>query len=263
MTTSIDSTIKLRSKLLRISSRDRLRVSNSTSDFSVNFFAVGDELQNSRGITLMSASIPNVYYNVNKRNQTFSYLLNTGAGLVPSQVILPEGNYNVTEVITALATLIEVQTGGTFDISIVPFSGKLRFTLTGNLNTFSLQGPDSNNMATLLGITELDETESQNVFVSDLPNLKGLSDVFISSDSLSNLTSMIAVNQEISAINNIPIQVPWGITEVYQIENIYTDTIPYERAKNIETIDIKLFDQDFILLDLQGQPVEFVFKIWY
>ena len=208
----------------------------------------------------MSASVPNVEYIITEENKEFFYTIS------PSDysVIIPIGNYDIDELLLALNTALTLQLGAdAIVLALDKQTGKVRATTTNSLPFRMRDAKNGNSMASTLGILKDQVVPSFDNLFDGFPNLRGLTECFIVSSALSDFTGMIAKNIELGAINNIPITVGFGCTEKYQQISDYTDSICYPRARNISTIDVKLYDQDLKLMNLGGLPFEMVLKIWY
>jgi hypothetical protein len=76
-------------------------------------------------VSVLSASIPYTFYQVNNNNNRLYYYV----GTVPYTIVVPAGNYNVY---TFISTLNNLMTG--FNTTYNAVTGKLTFTNTNNKN---------------------------------------------------------------------------------------------------------------------------------
>ena len=61
---------------------------------------------------------------------------------------------------------------------------------------------------------------------------------------------------------NIPIDVPYGVVQHYDPQDIRLNVKKFNRKNNIQWIDIKIFDEDLQGVDLNGGDIEIVLKIY-
>jgi len=89
--------------------------------------------------------------------------------------------------------------------------------------------------------------------------------VHIASKFLSKGNNFIDANkkQELPIIAMIPNAVSFGEIVHYETPHEDLDVINYESEANLQTIDIKLYDGEGNLLDLKGQNVNIILKIYY
>lgn len=246
----------LRHKLLRISSKDRDVLSDSTSDFHVNVNNV-KELQIAKSIVVKQITIPNVFYNITSRNNSFTYNIAS----TPTTVSIAEGQYTVT---TLIAALEAAAVGITLTITQDTTTLKLSFTSATAVEFLDI---DSSSIAEVLGI-EYGTGSGADVTVytaTGLPDLSGHQNVFVESTTIgtSNLIRTNGVTSHTIAV--VPITVPFGVVEQYVSQHTEIDDVDVDaiNGKDHSHIDIRLVDHDGNTMDLNGHHVSIVFKVYY
>lgn len=243
-------------KLLRISSRDRDNLSDSTSNFYVNVNNV-KSLQTSKAVIVKQITLPNTMYNIDENNRSFTYSI----GLSPTTIQIDVGQYNIDSLIIALQSA-GINIG--LEITQNERSKKLQFTTTTPIQYLDIS---FNPMAEVLGIDFGKGTDSDvNSFdATALPNLAGIKNVFIESQALGE-DNLIQSNSKIkNIIAIIPITTIFGGYEQYLTPHAEIDDNDNKAhgGHNKQTIDITLRDSRNNIIDLNGHHIEIVLKIYY
>jgi hypothetical protein len=246
-----------------ISSKYRTGDSRSTSDFT---YSIGQSLEVS-AVAVKSVSIPNVQYNINKHNNSLLVYYGDSNPASSATVVLPEGQYNTTSLITQLEALILSSTG--VDLTIVQdaLTGKLAFTSSTLAFKFSTDPIDSPSAKVLgLGDTASATYPDQVTMSLDCPfliNLSGLKNYYLASRVLSHgYNGIFKSGESLPLVMNIPIDVPYGAIEQYDPQDISLNLKTFSRPSNIQWIDIKILDEDLNVIDLNGGDIEIVLKIY-
>lgn len=266
MTTSISDLPNLKSATLRISSK--LRQGGTSTDFKINVTGTTKPIQGCRGVLVKSVSFPNVFYNVTEANQEFKMLWEQApANLHELISIPPVGYYKIDELIAWLATDLSLNTVGDIVIVKDEQTNRLTFSIINETGLIQLLGPADNDMADILGITVLDENKGlvTTVTTTNAYDMRSVTDVYIVSNTLSDYSNYISAGdgRQNGILTNIPITTAYGCTEVYEPEMFENNAIAYPRDKSIQSIDIKLEDQDGKEIDLQGLDIEIVLRIFF
>lgn len=249
----------LRSKLVRINSSSRNKdpvYGFSSSDFRLDFNLNIPDLIKVHSIVLKSCSIPNTEYNINSSNNTFSFI----AGLDETTIVIPYGNYTIN---TLLATLMDSPQAEFYGmtIQVAQPSGKLQFTTNTNIQL--LNAEQGNAMAKVLGILT-NSPPTSNYIVDGLPNLLGLQNIYIVSQTLSAGIGMIdsGLNQ-IAVFSQIPMTVPFGSVNHYTSPEEQSDEIFFPSDRTIGEIDLTLYNDLGRIIDLHGLDWSMIIKIYY
>jgi hypothetical protein len=245
-------------KLVRISSHDRASDSESQYDFKIytnDYF-----LNQIRKVIVKSISIPNTEYNVNSKNNTLTY--DIGAGDV--SVSIPVGQYgNLTTLYDAVAlALLNGPDAIVMTYVIDALTNKATLTfgvpiiLRGGTSGIELIDTKS----TIGHVIGLSDEDTASLLVHPLPNipdLSGLTKVYVASKALSVSSSMVSSNLvQANVISEINVDQPYGFwihvdRPEIEITDESTSTIP----NNLSSIDIQLLDQKLRPVDLQGIDV--------
>lgn len=251
-------------KIIRINSEERSDpTSTSSSDFVVYFPNVG-ELCGVNQIVVKSISIPFVQYNI-KVGTTAHTTTNTFTffdGAVNQTITLPVGNYSISQLILALqADAAAVAVG--LAITLSPTTGHLVFTSTAPVTY--LDEASGNNMARLLGILAdsgpavLTFTGQGAIDLAVHPNL------YFASRALSDGSAMISPTLgAIPVFATVPlVGVAWGdIIQYRAFHPEFEDTVypSISSGKQLNSIDITVYDGDGQVVDLQGLNWTLVLK---
>ena len=149
--------------LVHISSRDRTLDSISASNYRIDLNSI--DLRSIERIELISVEFKNSAYIVNETNNVLLVNKNTTPLTNDAVVIVPPGNYNVTELITTLIALIDAVIPGATTITHDTITNTLTFSNSGDGIVFNIPAAESNAMYTdrlifgLLGFPRGTETQ--------------------------------------------------------------------------------------------------------
>jgi hypothetical protein len=248
-----NATRPIYNKLLRISSADRSPASVSTTDFTVDYPNV-QVLAKIVSMVVKHVSFPNVFYNITLKNNVLKYEVTSGI----QTLVVPIGNYT-------LPTLLAVITPSLGAISQEMTTFLLTFTATV-LSPLKLYGiEDGSTLAPYLGIPSTTILNTVNFTAPNVPKLQGVEHVYIASKFLSKGNNFIDANkrQELPIVAMIPNMVSYGSMVHYNSQHESLDVINYESETSLQTIDIRLYDGEGNLLDLHGQDINIILKIYY
>jgi hypothetical protein len=245
------------SALLRINSQSRTGASLSTSHFNVNFNNAPC-CQGAKAVILKHISFPNVFYTIRTGvNDTFTYNISG----TPTTVTIPTGNYTVTSLIAELETSLN---GIGFTATLSSLTSKLSFTTTTAIEWLTYP---TNRMANVLGLITGSVTDETDFEGTGIPDLSGIRTVYLTSDKLSDGVNMVdAFLHGITVIGVVPVKVPFGVVQHYDSPHEGIDDVQFVsqgQGINLQYADIKLYDQDANLVDLQGHHVNIIFKLYY
>lgn len=240
-------------KLLRISSSSRSPDSNSTSDFIVNYPNV-QVLAKIVSVVVKHVSFPNVFYNITSRNNVLKYEVNSGI----QTITVPVGNYSVS-------SLLSVLTPSLGSITQDPLTLLLTFTASGASPLKIYSKEEGSTLSPYIGIKNTTILNTAPFTALYSPKLQGVPNVHIASKFLSKGNNFIDANknQELPIVCMIPNKVPFGAIVHYETPHEDLDVINYESETSLQSIDIKLYDSQGHLLDLKGQDVNLILKIYY
>ena len=242
-----------------ISSKYRTDDSRSTTDFT---YSIGQTLEVS-AIAVKSVSIPVVQYNINNQNN----LLRLYSGGLVKTITLPVGQYDITQFIESLQTHISLVFSDTVTIKCSCLTGKLSITMESLPIKISIDSKLSP-LAKVIGLGSktlgvFPSSESLSISAPYLHNLSGLKNYYLSSRVLSQGFNGVFKNGiSIPLVMNIPVNVPYGVVEHYDPQDIQLNLKRFNRQQNIQWIDIKILDEDLNVVDLHGSDIEIVLKIY-
>ena len=230
--------------------------SRSTSDFTYN---IGSSLETDF-VTIKSVSIPHIEYNVNNAKNK----LRISSGGVVYDLTIPIGQYTISQLITELQTQIISSIGGTCVITLDPVTQKLNFQTSAGMKVSSLKSVSS--LSKYLGIaygtSYYPLSDSVNFNAVGIPALQGPNNYYLASSVLSQGYASILTNgQRVPIILPIPIDVEYGQIQQYESNDTDLNTKQFSRPQNVQNIDIKIYDDDLNIVDLQGQDIEVILKI--
>jgi hypothetical protein len=191
-------------------------------------------------ISCQTASIPYSFYNCDDFNNKLSFIQNS----ITYNVLIPQGNYNVNTLITALKTLMGV------NFNIIYNSLDNTYTFTNTVYEFLLLSSSSCfemlGFKTGITITSVSKTLKSKLSI----NLFTIRNIYVSSNNfiLNNLNNSTPNNSSI--LCSVPIQSSSGSIITYSnIFNVYNEV---HNVSNLTLLHIKLTDQDGDILDLNG-----------
>ena len=241
-------------KLLRINSKERTTTNISSSDFTVSYPNV-QVLQKVVSVILKHCSFPNVFYNITNTNNTFQY--ETTAGIV--LITVPPGFYSLTALKVYMTPFLSgfefnqnVETMKLTFSEIIPTAVQIKIYVSA-----------TSVLPTLLGFTST--VEATTLTAPNVPQLQGVSHVFIASRVLSKGNNFLDANkrQELPIFSMIPILVPYGSIQHYETSHEILDVVNFESEADLQNIDIKLFDGKGNALTLHGSEINIILKIYY
>ena len=191
-------------------------------------------------VSCQSASIPYSFYNCDDFNSKIVYIENS----ITYTKYIPQGNYNVLTLISALKILL----GSNFNITYNSLDNS--YTFTNSLYEF--QFLSSSLCFEILGLksgssySSVSKSLKSNISI----NLFTIRNIYISSNNfiLNNVNSSTPNNSSI--LCSIPITTSQG--SIISYSNIYNVSNELHHTNNLNLLHIKLTDQDGDLLDLNG-----------
>jgi hypothetical protein len=235
MLTSNESIKNSKSRLLRISSEDKITGTNGR--FSVDVLAAGGIIDNIKGYIVHSIQAPNVFDNIPSYANVFTVIKTTG--LVSYDITVPTSYYYIDDLAAALQTAINAAIPDTVAVikSGTAPTEKFSFTFTGDEYTIQL----SSTIASRIGITgDLTCPDGVGTAAQNIPNLIGETELYIHSRDLAP-NNLIEGSGSFSVVDKLNLDKPYGAM-CYSIFN--TDTthfkkyFPFESLKTLRTVRI-------------------------
>lgn len=257
------------SRLVRLNSKDKAANSASNSDFKV-YLKNRVLLQEVKAISFISASVPNVFYNVRSdtsQGYTNNLLYIEQDGEAKTSLSVSEGQYTTSTFMSALKIAIDaVLTGGsTVAIAQDSTTQRLTFTFSGgtNPNTIlydSTDGPSS--LAEVIGLVTTTAQQAVSTMTS-LPDLAGLPEVFIHSKELADGMLIDGNSGAIAVLGSVSFHsTPFGGTAYFLSNDESLFSLAYNGVKNLSNIHIILRDSEGNRLDIGTNDMNIIFKIY-
>jgi hypothetical protein len=245
-----------------INSKFRSSSSKSTSDFTFN---LGESLEIS-DVAIKSVSLVNAEYNIKKQHNTL--IVNNGA--IDYVIVVPVGQYNINQLIAVIETELTTAYGGTNTITLDPITQKLIFSTTTAIRfrTDTFWSP----LTFILGLGDTPDTPttlnyyptipSSNINAPFFPNLQGANNYHIVSNTIGQgQGSLLKNNDKRPIILSVPVTETFGNVINYEVNEINLNKRHFSRPTNIQSIDIKIIDDDNEIVDLGGTNIEIVLQI--
>ena len=237
-------------KLLIIDSEHSEGLSTNPNNFQVNI--TNEYLQNVRKVSLVGLRTINSQYNVNENNNVIDYAYNG----VNKQIIIPEGQYNITTFTAAI-------NGAQADFTVALNSLSLCLEWTGAGLPLTIYRNDSS--YEVIGVTEdlVDMVGGATLKSQLLPDLSGLSIIYVSSEALAPANRILSNSEHSNIISSVGVDSAFGFPIYYQSQTIDdSDNHNYLTWNGINTIDIQLLDHNYKPCQLKSQ-VHLIFKIYH
>lgn len=224
--------------LITINSNDNK--SNNLSNAIYDFGSL--DLQESYAVRLKDISIVNLIYNINiGKNDRLDYNYNG----VDFFIIIPEGSYNATTLVTAINAL---QTNLIFSINGVT----QKFVVSSVLPSYL---KSNSTIKKVLGFVN-DTTLSTNYSLPFPFNLVRSNFINIVSNMAESSYCITSNKTTYPVIAQIPINLPFGYILQRSEEKDSADSYVFNSKVNLSNIKIKMLDDDFEELDLnQGNYI--------
>ena len=214
-------------------------------------------------MVIKSASIPNVFYNINIHNNYF-FIFTVSAGR--EYITIPVGQYNITELITYINSSTAFINAGAV-LSFDTITNKLITTCTQNLvyEWFENLNATTRTASVILGLIN---GQDFNV-IANIPkvhphmaDLSGIKNIYIET-SFSKMNSLSDKgHSDVGAI--IPVTVPFGGIIQYQNNEQSLDSVTRSivYSQNMSDPQFFLRDVDGNLLDMNGLHYELHWKMY-
>lgn len=256
--------------IVKITSFQKVGTNDTNADFAVNF----ENHRSLHGIVkvvVKAVDVPNIFPNINSTgyneenvgNNTYTYL-DTASN--PVSVVLPPGQYTMTQFLTALNALL-LTSAVPHEIVFNDITKKLEFNALVAANFYVQNYEDGNIMGSVLGI----KTSSVGAGITQYdaeyyPNLMGVESIYILSNQAgqSNLLSPNAFTFPLIA--HVPLTVPFGGVEHYLSQHPDIDDIVYVNYSagiSLRKMNIKVVDKYGHPLDLGGLDINIILKIYH
>lgn len=249
---------------LRLNSKDRdLNQSNTRSDFVVEV-KESVSTQQVKAVQVVSAQVPNVFYNVNDTNNTIKI---TQDGETQATLTLTNGQYTITTFMTMAKTIIDAGLAGGSTVAITQNANTQLLTLafSGGTNPNSALDVDDDSRAgwCVFGFSA-SSAEAASHTATSIPNLRGYSAVYIHSKEINPGGFFDGNSGAVSAFCEVSFHdVAFSAMGYYKSTNSRSDLIEYTVARNMSRVRLVVRDSEGNKLDTGCSDVSVLLKIWY
>jgi len=184
-------------------------------------------------------------------------------------ITIPADNYTSTTLMTLMETLLNIEllvVDANLALTVTLVANRITFTSSGVLDMVIGVGVQSSVIDQLLGIgsSDLVDTLVNPKSLQNSPNLFGVTDVLITSNTLSDNSGTIETNDKfLSSIGHVPIESIFGEYQIYRCVVPEIESVAYNRPKSINSFDIQMRDDQGQILDTQGLNWEMTLKLFY
>jgi hypothetical protein len=211
-------------------------------------------------IVMKSCSIPNTQYNINSNNNSFEFLIGGGPTPTSTTIFVPVGNYTIDELINELTGSGVGEFYGMQIVIEFP-SGKLNFTFNTTVQLLNVES--GNSMGTTLGLL-VNSGPISNYTADSLPNLTGLQNIYVVSQTLSGGTGMIdSTLNQLAVFGHVNMTVPFGQYLHFTTNEEQQDEVFFPSDRTIGEVDLSLYNDRGQIIDLQGLDWSMIAKIYY
>lgn len=208
-------------KVIYVSSKNR--TSGTTDDFTIQ-----DDGQRYTNVPISikakSITIPFMWNNVTAANNSFVF---TGAMTGLHSITIPVGNYNGATLATALATALNVATGGgncSGGYSVVYDPTTAKYTISSVTENFSIDFTVANNMANILGFSSIVTPSAMSHTSTGVASILPDYDIWVCTDlvsgidnGISNWTGNPPSSEQMGVIACVPITSGFGSILHYEV----------------------------------------------
>lgn len=182
-------------------------------------------------ISIVHCEIPYSFYIINEYNNLLS--LSTG------NIYIDYGNYNVNSIISYLKTKLPTN----MNISLNSSNGVLSLTYNQPFQIY-----DTTTIYKIFGLQNKNYTSINNAIIFDYPcNFLGTKNLYIKSNIL--LDNFNTTTKDYITLSNIPVSVePFSII----LYNNYSNSKHIIKNKNLDNIEIKIYDDNNNLIDMNS-----------
>ena len=251
-------------KIIIVNSKDKSEGNNT--DFVVNFN--DSSVQQVSKVLVKDVFIPNLFYNVNERNNVLFFKQNAEA---IKSIILPLGQYNVDTLASDLKAQLESQLvfGTVVDITRSNITYKYTFTFSGAVSPANNQVifyQDTSTVRDVIGLLQTTSPASNIIVMDTVFNLKGVEIVQVHSPEIGEMHGLDAgATGYISLLETVSLATtPFGSVAHRQNNDDELAMILYEQPKNLSIVKIVLRDEQGVKLTLPDNAhVSVMLKIFF
>lgn len=248
-------------KILKVSSADKIRSTDTNSDFHIDISKVThDATQRCIGVSLIECAFENFIYNVRTGvNDVFSF---EESGQSRVNITFPVGHYNLSEVIIYLTA--QINSGlvtGSVVITQNTYNKKLVLTFTGTTAKVLVDGIST--ISNTLGFYTSTVSFSSSIEAEYLFRLNGVQQAYLNCPQLSRGHLIdSALNNRRDVISVIPVNAGFGETVFYSNPN-HNDRITWKNFTTLSELHFKLTNGLGEALDIQKSNLKLILALLY
>lgn len=253
-----------REKIIVLNSKDKDEGSNT--DFVLSFN--DSSIQQVSKVLIKDLFIPNLFYNVNERNNVLFFKQNAEA---IKSITLPVGQYNVDTLASEIKTQLETKLvfGTVVDITRSNITYKYTFTFSGAVtpaNNEVIFYQDTSTIRDVIGLLQTTSPASNIIVMDTVFNLKGIEIVQVHSPEIGEMHGLDAgATGYISLLETVSLATtPFGSVAHRQNNDDELAMILYEQPKNLSIVRIVIRDEQGVKLTLPDNAhVSVMLKIFF
>jgi hypothetical protein len=231
----------------------RFRSSGTHENF-VHHLGEGDFHQ-CRYVQLKDITFNNTMYNITVKNNRLTWF---DSFSMQYDIIIPIGHYTSGE----LQQYINTTTTSVYPLCPIQFSANtktMRFTIT---NTSSFHLSPVSTILNVIGFENPSQIDQTSHIATQMYNFLVTRHVHIISNALAECDAFIANNgKKYAVIASVPVNVPFGGVVNLSEEKTSADESFHNSNINLSTVDIRLVDNNFEVIDLNGSNIIMNFTI--
>jgi len=211
-------------------------------------------------------SIPHLFSNVDYHHQEFQVGYAGFSGYIEPTIIIPEGQYSATELVTQINTMIDtlLTTPGDLAISYNSTTNMFSWTEVGN-HEAGVRSSLHGFMNLIGGVANIDIAQGGTTTMPYLPNLGGPNHIFVHSRRLAPGNMVTGTGRQHAVLDVVSLaDTVYGGVVTKETDDVYIGDIDYRCPEEISTIDFYLTDSLMRPLTLPPtHPVHIILKMYY
>ena len=256
-----------KAKIVRIKSSDQqVSLSSNNGDFTVQL-KDQSSMQQVRGISVVEAWIPNVFYNVRSSQGRVNNSIRfqeIGQSVVTMTIL--EGQYTVSQYMSAFKTAFEAASvAQTITVTQDAITQKILLETSAVCTFYSETDDPLSTGAYVLGLgtTAASGGPSLPAALSSIPNLRGYTQLYLHSKAIADGFLIDGNSGAISTAIGVSLaDTPFGGMGYKQVATESEARIDYPRARNISNLRLVLRDAEGYKLDPGTSEITISFKTY-
>ena len=235
MITSNESIKNSKSRLLRLSSEDKITGTNGR--FTINVLSSGGLIDNVKGYIVHSIQAPNLFDNIPTYANVFTVIKTTGA--ITYNITIPNSYYYIDDLVAILTSTISTAIADTVVVTKTGGTSTKKFTFAFAGDEYTIQG--SSTIASRLGITaDLVCPDGVATTAPQIPNLLGETELYIHSRDLAP-NNLIEGSGSFSVVDKLDLYQNYGgmcYSSFNTDSTHFKKYFPFESLKTLRTVRI-------------------------